>query len=82
MEWLAREEYPPESSKQLLKMLISIAHARSEEALNRSAKELEGSELWKSSRSLREWFTGEWLAEATVSRIDSFKRKPKLFASN
>ena len=46
--------------------LNAIANSYTEESLNRAAHDLESSEEWRLSESLRDWFSTEWLAEAKV----------------
>ena len=49
--------------------LTAIANSFTEETLNLAAQNLENSEEWRLSESLRDWFSSDWLAEAKVRCI-------------
>jgi len=44
--------------------LVNLAMSYTEENLNQAAQELENSDVWKLSDSLRDWFSSNWLTEA------------------
>ena len=50
----------------VLKYLDAIAFSNSEETLNKTARELEESDVWKMSEKFRSWFQLTWLAQAKV----------------
>lgn len=51
----------------VIKYLDAIAFSYSEETLNKAARELEESDVWKMSDKMRNWFQSNWLAQAKVS---------------
>ena len=52
----------------MLVHLKAIAQSFSEDTLNAAARELEESEVWKTSDKLRNWFQFNWLAHAKVNK--------------
>ena len=66
-EWLDMESNGVvEFKDDVIKYLDAIAFSYSEETLNKAARELEESDVWKMSDKMRNWFQLNWLAQAKV----------------
>ncbi|XP_065649747.1 uncharacterized protein LOC100213006 isoform X5 [Hydra vulgaris] len=64
-DWLSDDQNGvSEHQDEMLMHLKAIAQSFSEETLNAAARELEESEVWKTSDKLRNWFQFNWLAHA------------------
>uniref|UniRef100_A0A7M5X082 SWIM-type domain-containing protein n=2 Tax=Clytia hemisphaerica TaxID=252671 RepID=A0A7M5X082_9CNID len=64
-EWLDMESNGVvEFKEDVMKYLDAIAFSYSEETLNKAARELEESDVWKMSDKMRNWFQLNWLAQA------------------
>ena len=69
-EWLNMESNGVSEFKEdVIKYLDAIAFSYSEETLNKAARELEESDVWKMSDKMRNWFQINWLAQAKVSEF-------------
>ena len=68
-EWLNMESNGVSEFKDdVVKYLDAIALSYSEETLNKAARELEESDVWKMSDKMRNWFQLNWLAQAKVCK--------------
>ncbi|XP_047129189.1 uncharacterized protein LOC100213006 isoform X2 [Hydra vulgaris] len=64
-DWLSDDQNGvSEHQDEMLMHLKAIAQSFSEDTLNAAARELEESEVWKTSDKLRNWFQFNWLAHA------------------
>ena len=69
-EWLSMDSNGVSEFKDdVIKYLDAIAFSYSEETLNKAARELEESDVWKMSDKMRNWFQINWLAQAKVSEF-------------
>ena len=66
-QWLSKAEQKINGDpNKVFQQFKAIANSYNEDVLHQAALQLENSEIWRESATLRSWFNSNWLLEAKV----------------